>query len=230
MEPKQESKINVRLELNNILKIIFQAQESYKILQCLCTSSGDEIEDGIKDRSYFFLYCKERFFKDTIIELAKLFNAKNTEDFSLIKFKNKLYNDDDFKGVIESDVLKNWSDMLKSANDIIKKIIENRNRYVAHTDREFNPEKFPLSLNDLKVVISIAQKIAKDILWILEKASFQIDAPIGSPVDSLKHIINELGENEKNRLRPFLKEAYEYKSDSNIPDWFEKELQNSSDL
>jgi hypothetical protein len=217
------TKENIREELRNILKLVYQAQESYKISHCLWTDADDEAINVIKARNTFFAYCKERFFKDTIIELAKLFSVSGTESFNLRVFKNKLYKDADFNGVIPTKTLKEWSKQLKEAEPIIDKIVEHRNGYVAHTDRNFNPLNYPLTLKELSDVIDIAQKIAKDIHWLLDKSSFLIINPIGSPVESLRHILNALADKEKDRQRPYIDLANANNLEEEIPDWYKRE-------
>lgn len=209
---------NIKAELNNILLLIHHAHESYKVLHYLWTSSEDETVDMVKRTNMFLAYSKEVYFKHTIAELSKLYNAQGNEHFNLNHFKNKLFKHDEYNGVIPNDVLKKWSVAIKAIDPITDKIIQLRHGYVAHSNRDFKTEDYPLTLNDLKEVITVAMQIAKDIYLIIDNAGYS-DDPIGSPVQNLKFIVGELANKHKQKMRPYIDEAKRAGDIDELPDW-----------
>lgn len=215
----------IKEEFSKILKIIYHANESYKILHFLWTTSNDEVIDNIKSRELFFAYSKDIFYKDVMIEMSKLFHQSDNEQFNLQKFINKLENDSKYRGVISVLELNDWRSKLTGVGDAVKKIIALRTGYAAHTDRHFKTEDHPLSLKDIKEVIDVSYHIAKAIFKIIDGSEFLIERdPISdSPLISLKHILVDLADKRKETLRPMFRHAMEHGLESEIPVWFKDE-------
>jgi hypothetical protein len=216
----------IKDEFDNILKIIYKAKESYRILHFLWTTSNDEVVDEIKGREFFFAYCKDCFYKDLVIEMSKLFHESDNEQFNLQKFINKIQNDSKFRGVINISILNDWRSEIAGASDQIKKILALRSGYAAHTDRNFRTEDNPLSLKELKEVIDITYYIAKAIFSIIDGSEFFIEKePLtDSPLASLERILNVLADKKKENLRPIVRLALDNDLESEVPDWYKKEL------
>lgn len=208
-------------EIEIICSILFDAQESLKIVDYL--SADEEIADLFytKRMNVFFYWTRISQWKAVIIDLYKLF-WKN-ENFYIKEFLNRLGAEGASEAVIDQRSIENWISRIDACNPIIMKLRNQRNKSIAHKDREVlvNIEEFEtineISIGEVQKLIEIVQQVAREIYKVVKETDFMINRPIDSPVENLKWIITELTEKRLTDLRPLFAEAKKYGLQDELP-------------
>lgn len=216
---KQNEKLIKEIEI--ICNILYDAQESLKIVDYLY--ADDENGDLVytKHLNAFFYWARVSQWKTVIIELFKLFGE--SENFYIKTFLNKLGRKGIFEGIIDEISIKAWKERIKICDPIITKLRNQRNKTIAHKDRdilvdikEFEREN-EISIEEVRELIVIVQQVAREIYKVVKQTDFMINSPINSPVDNLKWIIKELTDKRSENLRPLFVEAIKYGLKDELP-------------
>lgn len=210
----QKEKEELIKEIEIICNILFDAQESLKIVKYLHADNESDDIVYIKRINAFFYWVKVSQWKTVIIELFKLFGKG--ENFNINQFLNKLGSKGVFEGIIDVISVKNWKARIKTYEPTIAKLRNQRNKSIAHKDRdiledikEFEAEN-EITIDEVLELIEIVQQVAREIYKVVKQTDFMINSPINSPVDNLKFIVMELAERRLSRLKPLLAEARKY--------------------
>jgi hypothetical protein len=217
IEPKtlSQKEADLKGEAWNISKILFQAQENLKILAYLM-NHDPEVDVYVKHLDYFWRTTISVYSDHVLLKLNILFTPN--EDFSINKLLLKLKSGGEFQGLIDDQKILEWEAKISAMNATYKKISLKRNKIIAHADR--NPGKKikeDITLSELKNIVIIVQQIVKDIYFIVAQASFMVDDPIGSPVESLKVIMRTLDRQRREELKPLFHECRKYGLEDQLP-------------
>ncbi len=139
-------------EISAVWKIFTTAQESFLFAKYF--SEKQNSKDSSPFKSQNFRYIKRVMFKDTVIELFKIYSKGDGTSIEKIKTKivKNLYNIE-----IDSAVFKEISTQIKSNQAIIERIKANRKYRFAHHEKE--KEVDPLSLNEIEQLLESTKKI-----------------------------------------------------------------------
>lgn len=219
--PIQQEKDELIKEIEIICSILFDAQESLKIVDYL---SADEAVDDLvytKRLNTYFYWTRIILWKTVIIDLFKLFGE--SEDFYVKRFLNRLGQKGAFQDIIDAVSIKGWKVRIKTCEPIITKLRNQRNKSIAHKDRDIltDIKEFEavneISIHEVRQLVEIVQQVAKEIYKVVKNTDFMINSPINSPVDNLKWIIKELTDKRLIDLKPLFDEAKNYGLHDELP-------------
>ncbi|MDT0676475.1 hypothetical protein [Autumnicola musiva] len=179
--------------LKRIINIYFSAQETFLINKELHKKiDTSDYESYLKNMNPFFYYCKIYFWRNTVIELSKLFNENLNDKFNIPKFISKLKPNGHFRLLkVDEEFLKDISTRIESNQHLIENLIDQRNKVYAHEDRDNEGIRNLVNHNQTEELLEIARDFIKELYRFHYKTSLQFDV-ISSPAISLKDIINKL--------------------------------------
>lgn len=181
-----ENKLKIDLEI--ISRIILLANSSFDVVKFLETENLEE-SPAIrweKNFSYFFPFVSVNFYRIAIIELSKLYN--HNERYSLQKLLQKFNATQEFDGLIDNEKLKICNKQLKSSRNLVKELIELRNKHYAHQDEDYK-NFISLELSKIEELLSLSKYIYNNIYEEVFEKSFFFDFPLGKPLDSLDQLM-----------------------------------------
>jgi len=180
-------------DLKRIKDIYFSAQETFRINEELYKrNDSSNFENYLKDINPFFHFCKIYFWRNTVLELSKLFNQKENEKFNIPKFITKLKPDGHFRTLkFNEDFLNVLLGRIEDIQHLIDNLIEQRDKVYAHEDRDNKNVRNLVSHKQTKQILKIAEDLIKEIYQIHYKTSLQFEL-INSPASSLENVIESL--------------------------------------
>ena len=119
----------LKLELENIVKTIIQAQEALLIVKYLSVEENDPDKQYEKSKNSFFFYSRIMFWRLSVIELSKLFLKRDTEKYNLNKFLNKLSQGGIYSRLsISQEKISDWKNRIESQSEDIKNLMLQRDQ------------------------------------------------------------------------------------------------------
>lgn len=205
-----EKKGELKTEAWAIADILFPAQESLKIVAYLRKDEGDDDRNYVK-RAIYFQYETSNHWRTIVIQLCKLFSESKGEHYRLRKFIVSLKPGGYFEDAgISADKIAKWEEALALERDIIDNLLLQRNKKYAHSDRDGKEVVNEVSIAKARELIGLVQNIVREIYSTVFESSFLIDQPVGSPVDSLKWVIDSLVSEKKTKELPLRKLALKH--------------------
>lgn len=186
MSKKQE----FELEIERIKSIFFSAQETFLIVEEFYSQNNiSDKEVYTKNMNSFFYFCKVYFWRNTVIELSKLFNDSDNETFNLIKFIKKLKPNGHFKSLkFEETFLDELLERVAENQDLINNLILQRDKLYAHEDRNNQDVESTATFSDIKRLLEICRDLIQKITNQHFATHLQFDI-INSPRQNLKYLI-----------------------------------------
>lgn len=139
-------------------------------LQCYEYSSylyspRTEKENDYAYNSFFIDFTRHIYWRNLIIELAKLITDSDNQSFNIFKFLRKLEKVGDFgKLGMANNKIKNWRSLLGNNEKTIKEIINLRNKIYSHTDRDkATYSNSDLTFNEIKKLLDLLKSIIKSV-------------------------------------------------------------------
>ncbi len=133
MPDKKEIKDNIW----KIWKISILARKCLKYSYYLHKPETKE-ELNFLNKSKDFHFIRHILWRNSVIELSKLFNSSPKRDkYNIFHFLNKLKKDQYFGGFgIDQSKIENWEKQIEESNETIKSILLLRDKVYGHTDSE----------------------------------------------------------------------------------------------
>lgn len=193
-----EQKQELRAELEEILEILFFAQENYKAFKYLRIREDDDDKAYVKKMNAYFGFAAITHWRTVIIELSKLFASRKNEHYNLHRFVGKLKTGGEYFGAEISEVkIREWEDIFVIQKDVIADLITLRDKAIAHKDKDGKTLKSELTLGKIWRLIETVQKLIREIYLTVFEVSYLVDDPINAPVENLRWIVEELAEQRK---------------------------------
>jgi hypothetical protein len=115
-------------EIKKINLIYFKARQSFEVFKYLSKRKVNS--------DSFWIQVMYLSFKDTVIELDKLFSTNNNQKFRIRKLFNKLKKSGNYKGyMVDETLILKWENELNGYENILLLINDLRDKHFAHTDR-----------------------------------------------------------------------------------------------
>lgn len=180
-------------DLKRIKDIYFSAQETFLINKELYKNiKSSEYESYLKSINPFFYFCKIYFWRNTVLELSKLFNQKENEKFNIPKFVSKLKPNGYFKSLnFDAEFLETILIRIENNKHLIDNLIEQRDKVYAHEDRNNQDVKNLVSHTQTEQLLEIVKDLIKELYQVHYETSMQFDI-LASPATSLENIIEKL--------------------------------------
>lgn len=180
-------------DLKRIIDIYFSAQETFLINKELYNENNlTQSESYLRNMNTFFHFCKIYFWRNTVLELSKLFNENANEKFNIIKFISKLKPNGHFKTLkFDEEFLNRLSNQISEKQHLIENLVEQRDKVYAHEDRNNQNVKNIISHKEAEQLLKIVKYLIKEIYYKHYKTSIQFDL-INSPATSLKYLLESL--------------------------------------
>jgi len=151
-------------ELDSISKILTMALQCYEFSSHLYSPRTKQ-EIDLANNSFFIDFTRHIYWRNLIIELAKLVTDSNNQNFNIFKLLRKLTKSGYFgKLDFESIKIKKWQKRLDDEKNIIREIIDLRNKIYSHTDKK--KEQYVnsiLTFNDIEILIDLLKMIIENI-------------------------------------------------------------------
>lgn len=164
-------------KVSNFWKIVYRCKEYY--LYCYhLHKPKSELEADYMNRSRFFRTTAHIYWRTLVIEIAKIYCDRENEKYNVSKFIRQL--DSDGKIRFKKDFLYKWAEFINQNKDVIKCIVDLRDKYYAHTDTPEQKAQInysSLTINQLEPLIKNAEEIIEQIHLLLfdSGVSFRVD-------------------------------------------------------
>lgn len=205
----------IKNEAWEISSILLEAQECLKVLEYLL--HNDPATDVyLKHTDPFWRFTASLYADHVLLKLNILFASK--EHYGIPNFLKRMKTDGDLAGNIPEEKIDFWEKEIQDLRVICKKISIRRNKKIAHRERGYSNRKSnDIKLTELKTIVSVVQNIVKEIYSITVQSAFQIEDPIGSPLESLKAIILTLNEEKRRTLASLFEEGRRFGLQNELP-------------
>ncbi len=197
-------KEELKTKITKIRHIMQAAKESFYYSYYLHKPDSED-ENNYLNSSNHFRFLRIALWKLTVIELAKLFNKKDSQDkFNLNKLLNNLKSSGHFRTLnFDQSKIASWEESLKSNDLIIQEIINLRNKVYSHTDR--NSETYinsDITFEQTELLI----KLCEEIIVSIYAEVFDTHASMNFVYfnKSFKRITEILSEEKKNRINKMI--------------------------
>jgi hypothetical protein len=191
--------IELKSELNSIWKILTMAMQCYEYSSYLY-SPQTESEIDYANKSFFIDFTRHIYWRNLIIELAKLITDSDNQKFNIFKFLRKLKKSGTFgKLELGNDKIENWLVILNDSKKTTEEIINLRNKIYSHTDRD--KEKYSnseLSFKEVELLIYLLKTIIKNIFKDLLDTHAEIK-PLRTTKDKFK-VLTILAKEKEDRV------------------------------
>ncbi|MHA7830858.1 MAG: AbiU2 domain-containing protein [Flagellimonas sp.] len=193
---KEEIKENILA----IWKIAILARKSYEYCYYLHKpETSDELEYLNNSREFKFI--RHILWRNTVIELSKLFNSSPKRDkYNIFHFIKKLKGDQYFGGFgISQEKINGWEDQLQENDDLIGKILLLRDKVYGHTDGENTIKNLDTpTFSETEELLKIIEDVIKEIYYSIFDSEAMVDTSFVKEGPS--NIIKVLSEERKSRL------------------------------
>ena len=222
MDKKEE----LRQEILRINYIVLKAKEAVEIVAYLLEPETDHYRTYQKKMNMFFHYSIANYWQIAVMELVKLFYFKpgkkdetdNREKFNIRHFIKKIRRDGYFGGfAIADSTLDEWLEELDSHDEVIKNLMEQRDKLYAHEDRNNQDVANKTSFAEARNLLAIAIKLIKAINTATYQQGVSFDL-INSPVHNLKFVIETLADKEHAKIEAFRPFARQYGLEDELPE------------
>ena len=212
---KNENKlVELKSELNLIWNILTMAMQCFEFSSYLYSPSSKR-EFDYANNSFFINFTRHIYWRNLVIELAKLITDSKSQSYNVFKFLRKLKKNGYFgKLDYENKKIENWEALLQSHQKTIDELLILRNKIYSHTDRDKeNYSNSEITFLEVKLLIELLKNILKSIYLDLLDTDAQIE-PLSSINENfrvLKILANEEDERKKKITDDFIKIANQSK-------------------
>ncbi|WP_304234717.1 hypothetical protein [Jiulongibacter sediminis] len=153
----------LRVTLSRIWMINHNAKESFELCKYLYHPETRE-ELNYINNDIGIQYLRHLSWRNTVVELCKLFSNRNTDKYNLSHFLNQLNLNQYFGDLgIDENQLILWKARIKSLSNPISKILNLRDKVYSHTDN-INPSSLETpSLKDVESLIVFVEDILQKL-------------------------------------------------------------------
>lgn len=193
-------KAEIEKNIWTIWKISILANKCLIYTQYLHKPETNEEKDFL-DHSHDFGFIRHVMWRNTVIELSKLFSSSpNRDKYNIFHFINKFKRDQCFGGLgIEQNKIQDWENRLRENKDIISNILLLRDKVYGHTDNENARRNLDTpTFEETQKLIEIVETIVKEIYSTVLDTDAMIRCPIIDHKPSV--IIKILAAERKNRI------------------------------
>ena len=177
----QERKEELKKELEKRIYILATAKQCLLFAKDLRFSNDEKLNNFLQSSAHF-RFIHTALWKQSVIELAKLFsNSDNTQKFNIHRLISQLENSGHYACLKFSKVaIQSWRDKITQSESKIKVVLDLRDKLYAHTDPK--PEVNILDVPTFEEVEQLIQ-IIEDIIQEIEGTVFDT----GFTLDDLPH-------------------------------------------
>lgn len=196
MSKKEEIKENILA----IWKIAIVARKCYQYSYYLHKpDTSEELE--YLNHSGEFQFIRHILWRNTVIELSKLFNSSPKRDkYNVFHFINKLKSNQYFGGFgISKEKINYWEDRLTKNEDLINKILLLRDKVYSHTDGEYAKRNLDTpTFAETEELLKIVEDVIREIYYSIFDAEAVVDTSFVKKGPS--NIIKILSAEKKSRI------------------------------
>lgn len=148
---------NIKQVVEKTMFIFLDAKSNFVYYKYLC--KPDTVEESMVKSQPFILKIVRILWRQTVIELSKLFRSSKNEYYNIDNLLGYLidrYEKCEWIRKMKKELLIKWQDTIHQVDfrEIINKLLMQRDSYIAHTDR--SPKK---KMSQIKVSIEEVQKL-----------------------------------------------------------------------
>ena len=171
-----------------------------------------DIEKVYLNNSYEFKFIRHILWRNTVIELAKIFNSSKKRDrYNLFHFINKLNPNQYYGGLGVSDTkLNQWVLELETNRETIDKILDLRDKVYGHTDTERIRKELDVpSFKEVENLFLIIENVIQEIYATIFNG--HPDTELTFVKRNLTRIIRPLAEHQKKSIEEITRSTKESK-------------------
>ena len=197
MTKKEEIKENIL----SIWKILNNCKESFQFCKYLHVPETQNEKEYIENSRYF-KYIRHILWRNSVIELSKLFStSKNRDKYNITHFIKKLKPQGHFK-IFKIDIYKiyDWESTFATNNVIIEDLLILRDKVYAHTDvLNANESLNGLTFQEMEILIELVEDLIREIY----RSVFDGDVDLRTPIFGRGNIklINNLIEHREYKTK-----------------------------
>ncbi len=190
-------------EISKIWNIYLIGKECFDYARYLF-NPRTKLEKQYLDKQQDFDFIRFILFRNSLIELSKLFHFRDTDKCNVHKFLKKFKQNQIYEDLFQDEVkISEWEDSILKKNDLIKKITTLRDRVYSHSDPNFSANSdFDLAFEDVEKLF----EIVKDIITTISEKTF----------DSLADLANIYFDKDRFNLVDILSKEWERKKNETI--------------
>ena len=181
MNCKEKRQAELKVQLDKLAHLFMIAKESYLYAEYFHNPETKGEKEILQNDIYYyhFRFINHILFKNSVIELAKIFSRKKNDKFRIAKFLDGFKKDGQFGDLgIGIELIQLWEIELTNNNKIIETIIKFRDELYSHTDdKEIDYSVFDLSFIKIKELLDLAEKILWNVYSIIFQANFIFNSP-----------------------------------------------------
>jgi len=207
MPTKKELKENIWL----IWKILTLAKECYQYSYYMHKPETPGELEYLK-YSQHFQFIRHILWRNTVIELCKLFSKSSGRDkFNIFHFIGKLKKDGHFRSFdVDATKITDWESRLDANKETIEKLLILRDKVYAHTDRmNKNPDDLTPTFEAVKQLIDIVENVIQEIYATVFETHAMMETPLFNR--NRFDIVKVLADAKNTRLQPLLDEIKQRK-------------------
>ncbi|RDY58382.1 hypothetical protein [Flagellimonas nanhaiensis] len=194
------SKNELKESILPIWKVVTLAKKCFRYAFYL-HKPDTEIELEFLERSREFTFIRHILWRNTVIELSKLFSSSPKRDkYNIFHFINKLKKDQYF-GTFEIDPskIKTWEEQLEMNSSTINIILELRDKVYAHTDNEKAKSNLDTpTFEQTEKLLNIVEGVIQEIYATVFDGYAEMESP--TVKETPEKIIKILAKEKKNRI------------------------------
>ncbi|MDM1536375.1 hypothetical protein [Myroides odoratimimus] len=193
-----------KIKLENILNIIGMTNEFYNFTYHFHHYKNEDEKDFIYSgpHSQQMAFIRYSLFRNTIIELAKLYSESDNDKYNL----NKLLKDclDGFSAQLKipREYLISFKKVLDENNNLIKRIQNVRSNFYAHSKDYRLDVQFDISFEEVKFLIQFAEHLLNYIYEFLYDTEIDFNSSLSDRLSFIPLMV----EGEKQRIDSIYKE------------------------
>jgi hypothetical protein len=212
-------------EILRINHIVLKAQEAVEIVAYLLEPETDHYRAYQKKMNMFFYYSIANYWQIAVMELVKLFYFKpgkkeetdNREKFNIRHLIKKIRRGGYFGDfAIADSTLDKWLEELDHNDELIKNLMEQRDKLYAHEDRNNQTVVNKASFAEVRNLLAIAIKLIKAINLATYQQGISFDL-INSPAHNLKFLVEMLADKERAKMEAYRPIARQYGLEDELP-------------
>lgn len=184
----EEAKAEIKVHLDQIIKIALNAQESFKLVRILVREETDKDLRHMKANTYF-RFTSAVHWSMTVIEITKLITGRSEQHYDLSAFMNRFEREYKVVG-LSRDLRKRWKDKLKAEHTFIENLVLQRNSIYAHTDPDSASIPNLVTIGKMDEFITFLQDFIEGVSREIFENSYEIKGILNSPARELERVLN----------------------------------------
>jgi AbiU2 len=178
MKNKKEA---LRTQLDKFLHLFMLAKESFLYTEYFHNPETPEERELLNDTVYFlhFRFINHILFRNTVIELAKIYSNKGADKLRLSKFIANLKRDGQYGDLgVTKDSIEEIESCLIEFKSEIDNIITLRDELYAHTDtKEFEYDSLGIELNRLDSLLKRTELFIGQVYSVIYQSDIIFESP-----------------------------------------------------